>query len=167
VHLREEASPCLDRGVSSSAQRHARGCVAIPLGTVAFYGRDNRFATKVVAAILSAPEQVDLMEKWYANRLDARIDPHIGAEVAHFLRRHGAKGLAVTDGIFGCPHAGRHRLPGGGIVLSLPFLEPSRSLHWQAPPGLTIACRGWTRGHFSEKSSGFWCSAFPPLKLGR
>jgi hypothetical protein len=76
-----------------------------PVGTIAFYGPDDRRATKVVVGI--APRVGDRivdLKKWFAEDLDVRVDPRIGAEVVAFIRRHGVRTVVTTEGIFGCPH---------------------------------------------------------------
>jgi hypothetical protein len=59
-----------------------------PVGTIAFYGPDDRRATKVAAAVIVAPgaEPVAL-RRWFAESGDVRNDTTL-EEVALFLRGH-------------------------------------------------------------------------------
>jgi hypothetical protein len=75
------------------------------VGTVAFYGPDNRHASKVVVGIApEAGDEIVDLRRWLDDGLDVRADPRIGREVTEFLRAHGARNVAVAQGIIGCPH---------------------------------------------------------------
>lgn len=74
-----------------------------PIGTVAFYGPDDRTATKVAVGIVpTAGESAVDLERWCNDSLDVRLDPTIGREVERYLRRHGVRSIVITGGIFGC-----------------------------------------------------------------
>jgi hypothetical protein len=76
-----------------------------PIGTIAFYGSDRSYASKVVVGIAAEPgASVDILERWFDRGVDVRLDPRIGAAVGDFLRRHKVREIAVSDGIIGCPH---------------------------------------------------------------
>jgi hypothetical protein len=82
-----------------------RGFRGHPTATLAFYGPDDRYASKVVAAIIPGEDEpVSELERWFASSLDVRSDRMIGRGVQEFLRRNGARSLIVTRGIIGCPH---------------------------------------------------------------
>jgi hypothetical protein len=44
------------------------------------------------------------MRDWKVERGDVRTDPGIVMEVLEFIEQHGARTVAMTDGIIGCPH---------------------------------------------------------------
>lgn len=92
-----------------------------PVGTLIFYGPDNRHASKVVASIVAYEGDEPLMKKWFEDRMDVRVDRHIGAEVAQFFRRHQVRRIAVMEGIFGCPHEETIDYPSGGVCPQCPF----------------------------------------------
>lgn len=99
-----------------------RGFRGDPVGTVAFYGPDNKRATKVVAAIIPREgAEPDPLRKWFAESLDVRADRRIGAEVVEFLRTNGARTIVVTRGIFGCPHEEGVDYPDGGVCPRCPY----------------------------------------------
>ena len=99
-----------------------RGFRGDPVGTVAFYGPDNKRATKVVAAIVAHEgAEPEPLQKWIGESLDVRADSRIGAEVTAFLHRHGAKTIVVTRGIFGCPHEEGIGYPEGGVCPHCPY----------------------------------------------
>ena len=95
--------------------RSKRTQVGYPIGTVAFYGPNNRHATKVaVGVILREGGDVSQLKRWLGGELDVRLDRSIGEEVAAFIRAHGVRQVAVADGIIGCPHEEGVDYPDGG-----------------------------------------------------
>ncbi len=93
-----------------------------PVGTVAFYGPDNRHASKVVVGIAARPgAKVSELKRWFENRLDVRRDPQIGREVTAFLRAHRVRNVAVAEGIIGCPHEEGVDYPEGAECPECPF----------------------------------------------
>lgn len=88
--------------IQKKAKRGFRG---YPVGTVAFYGPDNRFASKVAAAVIAGEDQdPSALERWFSETEDVRASATIGEQVLAFFERHGAKSVVMTDGIIGCPH---------------------------------------------------------------
>lgn len=103
-------------------KRARKGFRGYPVGTVAFYGPDNKHASKVVAAIVLGEErEPSELQKWFAAGLDVRVDPRVGREVTAFLRQHGARSVVVTSGIFGCPHEEGVDYPAGTTCPYCPF----------------------------------------------
>jgi hypothetical protein len=75
------------------------------VATVAYYGPNNRFASKVaVGIVLREGGDVSSLERWFSEEEDVRIDPAINQEIVEFIRRHRAKSVIMTDRIIGCPH---------------------------------------------------------------
>jgi hypothetical protein len=88
--------------IQKKAKRGFRG---YPVGTVAFYGPDNRFASKVTAAIVSGEgQEATALERWFSETEDVRASATIGEQVLVLFERHGVKSVVMTDGIIGCPH---------------------------------------------------------------
>jgi hypothetical protein len=101
------------------AKRGARG---YPIGTVAFYGPDDRRASKLVAAIVvSEDAEGDPMLKWFADGHDLRDDEGVLAEVAAFFKENGMTNIAMPDRIIGCPHEEGKDYPSGGACPQCPF----------------------------------------------
>ncbi len=92
----------LPKRLHKKAKKGFRG---YPVGTLAFYGPDNRFASKLAASvILGEDEDPAVLERWYSDLEDVRESAVIGGEVLAFFERHGVKSVAMTDRILGCPH---------------------------------------------------------------
>jgi hypothetical protein len=105
-------------------KRAKKGFRGYPVGTVAFHGPDDKYASKVVAAIVAREDaEANPLQKWFAKELDARVDPSVGKEVVSFLRRNGARSVVVTRGIFGCPHEEGIDYPLGATCPHCPFWE--------------------------------------------
>ena len=82
-----------------------RGFKGYPIGTVAFYGPDNRFASKVaVAVILGEDEEAAALERWHSEDEDVRISASIGEQMLAFFEHYGVRSVVMTDRIIGCPH---------------------------------------------------------------
>jgi len=82
-----------------------RGFRGYPIATIAFYGPDDKRASKVAVAILNAQgAEPTALERWFAEEDDVRADPAVGSDIFRFVRDHGAKSVVMTDRIIGCPH---------------------------------------------------------------
>jgi hypothetical protein len=105
--------------LEKKAKRGARG---YPVGTVVFYGPDNRRATKIAAAVIPAEQaEVSALRRWIVEAGDVREDEAIFVEVAMFLRDHGVRSVAMTDGILGCPHEEVIDYPEGEACPQCPY----------------------------------------------
>ena len=99
-----------------------RGFRGYPLGTVAFYGPDNRRATKVAVGIVHRDgESVREMEKWISEVSDVREDELIGRQVLAFIQKHGVRTVVTGPGILGCPHEEGIDYPDGAICPKCPY----------------------------------------------
>ncbi len=102
--------------------RKTKGAGYFPTATIAFYGPDASRASKVVVGIfLQKNDDPDLLEKWYSDETDVRVDEDIGMDVLELLRSHGVTSCAVTDGIIGCPHEEGIDYPEGRSCPKCPF----------------------------------------------
>lgn len=61
------------------------------------------------------------LERWFAEDRDLRTDPAIAGEILQFVRSHGVKSVAMTDGIIGCPHEEGIDYPDGEVCPQCPF----------------------------------------------
>jgi hypothetical protein len=86
-------------------KRANRGFRGYPAATVAFYGPDDRRASKVAVGIVPAEQAAPSeMERWYSEDRDVRDDPDVATAIQRFIEKHEAKSVVVTDRIIGCPH---------------------------------------------------------------
>ncbi len=93
-----------------------------PIGTVAYYGPTDRFASKIVVGILKTEDgDPDPVEKWVSTDLDVRRNGQVLGQVLEFLDRQGVRSVATTPGIYGCPHEEGLDYPEGGPCPLCPF----------------------------------------------
>lgn len=104
------------------AKRARRGFRGYPVATVAFYGPDNRRATKVAVGIVPAENaEPTHLERWFSDERDVRTDPAIGVAIEEFVRAHGVRSVALAEGIIGCPHEEEVDYPVGQPCPQCPF----------------------------------------------
>jgi len=75
-----------------------------PMATVLFYGPDDKMATKVaVGIVLGEKQEPAELRRWTSER-DVRTDSRIAEEIRAFVIASGARTVAMTGKINGCPH---------------------------------------------------------------
>jgi hypothetical protein len=78
------------------------GFRGFPIGTIAFYGPDAQLASKVVVAVIAAPDTEPVaLRKWFAESGDVRNNAATFEEIALFLRGHEMRTVAMTEGMMG------------------------------------------------------------------
>lgn len=73
-----------------------------PMGTVAYYGPDDKITTKIAAGVIVHEDAEPTLRRW--NGEGVRQDAKIAEEIKQFFAKHGVKNVVVTDGNLGCPH---------------------------------------------------------------
>jgi hypothetical protein len=93
-----------------------------PLGTLAWYGPDDRRAAKAVAAVLDDDDSGPVaMERWWQSDFDIRDDDEVLGGVVDFFRENGVRRVVMVDRIFGCPHEEGEDYPEGGVCPECTF----------------------------------------------
>ena len=80
-----------------------RGFKGYPIATVAFYGPDDKCATKVAVGIVIDEHEPRSMRRWVAEH-DVRKDQSINEEILEFIQSNAVRSVVMTDRIIGCPH---------------------------------------------------------------
>jgi hypothetical protein len=89
---------------------------------VAFYGPDDKRATKVAVGIIESEGlHADVLERWFSEKTDVRTDPEITEAIVRFIEKHGAKSVVAADRIVGCPHEEGIDYPVGEWCPRCPF----------------------------------------------
>jgi hypothetical protein len=98
------------------------GVRGYPVGTVAFYGPDDRRATKVVAAVIEREDQAPAdLRRWIVDTGDLRRNGEVLAEVTAFFKAHAVRSIGMIDRIIGCPHEEGVDYPEGEACPMCPF----------------------------------------------
>ncbi|MGI9241116.1 MAG: hypothetical protein ACR2RV_09955 [Verrucomicrobiales bacterium] len=90
------------------------GDQGLPRATLAYYGPDDRHATKAVLGIfLTDDEDESIINRYFEEGKDVRVDVSIQETVLARLREHGVRSLIMVEKIFGCPHEEGQDYPEG------------------------------------------------------
>ncbi|NQU20918.1 MAG: hypothetical protein HQ567_06510, partial [Candidatus Nealsonbacteria bacterium] len=82
-----------------------------PIGTVAFYGPDDKTTTKIVAGVILEEDAEAIIERWVAT--DVTTNPKVQREMDRFFKKHGVKKVGMSEGNMGCPHEEGEDFPEG------------------------------------------------------
>lgn len=100
----------------NKANRHGK----FPIGTVAYYGPDDKVTTKIVACVVRNDlDHNPILQRWVGTGV--ATDPKIADEVKRLFARHGVKSVVFTGGIIGCPHEEGADFPVGQDCPFCPF----------------------------------------------
>jgi len=106
----------------ASLQKKAeQGFRGYPLATVAYYGPDDHFASKVAVGIVVSDDEMKTLKRWFTETVDVRLDNKINREITRFIKNHKVRSVAITDGIIGCPHEEGKDYPTGEVCPECPF----------------------------------------------
>jgi hypothetical protein len=98
-----------------------------PMGTVAYYGPDDKTCTKIVAGVFVKEGTDPILERFVGT--GAYGDPKVIEQIKSLFQRHMVKHVAVADGILGCPHEEGEDFPLGEECPFCPF--------WHGKQGIT------------------------------
>ena len=99
----------------AKANRHGK----FPIGTVAYYGPDDKTSTKIAAGVILRDDSEPILQRWVA--ADILRDRKIADEVKQFFAKYGVKNVVITDGVIGCPHEEGIDFPDGQDCPFCPF----------------------------------------------
>jgi hypothetical protein len=105
-------------------KRARKGFRGFPVGTIAFYGPDDKRASKVAVAVIARQgAEPDVLERWYSEDQDLRFDLDTATQISAFLTAHKVVSVVLTDRIIGCPHEEGIDYAEGGPCPSCPFWQ--------------------------------------------
>jgi hypothetical protein len=104
-------------------QKKARRKTGYPVATVACYGPNDQFASKVVVRIVLSEKdsEPDLIEKWFSDDKDACLDAEIISQIMEYITKHNVERVVMMDRIIGCPHEEGIDYPEGEKCPLYPF----------------------------------------------
>jgi hypothetical protein len=103
------------------AKKAKGGFRGYPLGSIAFYGPDDKRASKAAVGIFAAEGAEPTMRKWFSETEDVHTSEEIGEAIATYLRDNGVRSVAMADRIMGCPHEEEVDYPLGESCPHCPF----------------------------------------------
>lgn len=83
-----------------------------PVGTVAYYGPDDKTTTKIAAGVISEEGAEPIIKRWVAS--DVTTSPKVRREMEAFFKEHNVTRVGMSDGNMGCPHEEGIDFPVGG-----------------------------------------------------
>jgi hypothetical protein len=94
-----------------------------PVATLAFYGPDDRKASKAVLGIILSEDAEPELHKWLhdSSESDLRYDVKLQNTWIDMIRRAGVRSLATVEEINGCPHEEGVDYPVGEVCPLCPF----------------------------------------------
>lgn len=83
-----------------------------PIGTVAYYGPDDKTTTKIVAGVIKEEGAAPILKRWVAT--DVITNPKVLKEMDRFFKKYGVTRIGMSEGNMGCPHEEGKDFPVGG-----------------------------------------------------
>ena len=103
-------------------KRARKGFRGFPVGTIAFYGPNDKQASKVAVAVIARQgAEPDVLERWYSEDQDLRFDLDTATQISAFLTAHKVVSVVLADRIIGCPHEEGIDYAEGGYCPHCPF----------------------------------------------
>ena len=90
-----------------------------PLGTIALYGPDAEYTTKITASVIKRVGAEPILRRWVGSNV--KDNPKVQRELLEFFRKHGAKSVVTTEQNIGCPHEEGEDFPVGGDCPFCPY----------------------------------------------
>ena len=87
-----------ERFTKALRKKADRGFSGYPVQTLAFYGPDDKIATKVaVGIVLAKDEEPAFLERWFSQDRDMRNKRDVNEQILKFIRSHEVKSVAMPD----------------------------------------------------------------------
>ncbi len=97
------------------------GNQGFPRATLAFYGPDDKHATKAVLGIFLRDGDEGIIHRYFDEEKDVRYSIKTQEDVLARIREHGVRSLIMLEKIFGCPHEEGKDYPEGEKCPRCPF----------------------------------------------
>ena len=73
-----------------------------PVGTLVYFGPDDKTITKIAAIIIPTPDKETIVQSWQGKNITTQ--PEAIAEIGDFFKKHNVRDVVMTEGVVGCPH---------------------------------------------------------------
>jgi tetratricopeptide (TPR) repeat protein len=98
-----------------------KGFQGYPLATIAFYGPDDRRATKVTVGMRENEDSDWEMTRRHSPDIDIRRNAAVMEEILKLVRRRQVKSITMPEQVLGCPHEEGIDYPSGEACPECPF----------------------------------------------
>ena len=99
-----------------------KGFRGYPIATVAYYGPDDKNASKASVGIVPRENaEPSILKRWFNEDIDIRNDRIANEEIIEFIKENEAKSVVMADRIMGCPHEEGVDYPDGLKCPECPF----------------------------------------------
>jgi hypothetical protein len=99
-----------------------KGFRGYPVATIAYYGPDDKNATKVTVGIVpNENDEPSILKRWFNEETDIRKDRITSEEIIAFIKENKPKSVVMADRIMGCPHEEGVDYPAGSKCPKCPF----------------------------------------------
>jgi len=103
-------------------RRVKEGDRGFPVATIAFYGPNRDRASKVAVGIIThSGGKADILERWFCEVKDIRLDESITDQILEFIKSHNVRSVAAVDSVIGCPHEEEVDYPAGEACPKCPY----------------------------------------------
>jgi hypothetical protein len=117
--LPESALDEWQAAIEEYESKHGKKEPQYPIGTVAFYGPDDKTTTKIVAGVILHDGAEPILKRWMSSNV--MENPKVPQELRAFFLQHGVEQVAMTEGNMGCPHEEGEDFPLGEDCPFCPF----------------------------------------------
>jgi len=97
------------------------GNQGFPQATLAFYGPDDKKATKGVLGVFLREGDQPTLHRYFSEDKDVRFKVDVQQSILARLHEHGVRSLFMREAIFGCPHEEGVDYPEGEPCPKYPF----------------------------------------------
>ena len=94
-------------------RRAKQGDQGYPMASIAFYGPDDKRATKAVLGIIGHEDAEPHLYKWFADSKDVRYDTSTQRAILAKIQEHSIVSVIMSENLFGCPHEEGKDYPDG------------------------------------------------------
>lgn len=111
----------MTKPITSLRKKAKLGDQGFPRATLAFYGPDDKKATKAVLGIFLRDGDEGTIHRYFSEDKDVRFKLDVQEDILARLREHQVRSLIMREKIFGCPHEEGIDYPEGEDCPQCPF----------------------------------------------
>jgi hypothetical protein len=115
-----------------------------PMGTVAYYGPDDKTTTKIAAGVILRENGEPTLRRWTGEGV--RTDAKVAEEIKRYFAEHGVKTIVSVDEIIGCPHEEGIDFAMGADCPMCPFWAGKQRPARRGGPGVNL----WDAREYDE-----------------